>query len=90
MNDFILVAVPDGIDNLPQKYARLNLSEALLLGDVVIKLAPSHELHDDIDLPGLLNDLVDVDDVRVVQSHQDLYLVPHHVDGAVDLSKLGR
>lgn len=82
----IVVAVPDCIDDLPQKKACLHLPEVFLLCNMLIQLSPCHVLHHNVDLPRLLYNLVEVDDIGVLYPFENLYLVPDHVDGAIGLA----
>ena len=77
VDDAVGVAVPDRVHNLPKEDTSLHLTELPLLRDVFVELSPCHELHHYVDLPLPLNHVEDVDDVGVVQPHQDLNLVPH-------------
>lgn len=51
------------------------LGDAVSLPDVIIQLSALHVLQDQNYAILLLKDLVNVDDVRVVEPHQHLYLV---------------
>lgn len=90
MDDFVIVAVSHCIHYLPQKDACLYFPKTLFLSDMVVELSTGHILHDDVYPARLFDDLVDVDYVWVVQPHQDLDLVSHHVDGAVYFPALWR
>lgn len=51
------------------------LSDAVPLADVIIQFSALHVLQDQNNAILLLKDLVNVDNVRVVESHQHLYFI---------------
>ena len=93
MHDSELVDVLDAGDDLLEEAAALGLLDARLLDDVVEKLAAVRVLHDEVQLLGRLDDLVELDDVRVADHLQDLDLAGHalhvrHLADAVLLEDL--
>ena len=72
MHDAQLMQILDAADDLLEEFAGLGLLELLLFDDVVEELAAAHELHDQKQLLRRLDDLEQLDDVRVPDQLEDV------------------
>ena len=76
MDEVAVVHVLDGQRGLVEELEGLDLAEALVLVEVVEEVPVLGILQDDVDLLLLLEDLVELDDVRVAQPAVDEHLSP--------------
>lgn len=64
--------VLDACDNLVKELLGLRLLHSLILYDVIEELAAARILHDQVELLGSLDDLIELDDVRVPYELEDV------------------
>ena len=74
MNNTQLMKVLDASDYLMEEAASLRLLDSLALNDVVKELSSACVLHDQIELLRSLDDLVELDDVRMADELEDVDL----------------
>ena len=77
MHDPQFVNVLDGIQELMVHLRSLELVHSSVVNDVVEQFAVLHILHNQEKILGSLDDLVELDDVRVPHSLQDVDLPRH-------------
>ena len=73
MRDEVEVRIPDPADDLLEEGLRLILSDVVIL-DVVVQFPAVCELHDDEDVVGGVQHLVQLDDVLMTDKLEDLDL----------------
>ena len=83
MGDAESVASVHGHEHLPENAARLRLLQAAVRDDELEQLAARDKLGDEVDVSRLLDDLEQVDDVRVLDVLEDLDLARHALDIAL-------
>lgn len=83
VHDGVLVKVDDARDDLTEELACLRLGEPLLLDDVVEQLAALSVLHDKVERLRSLDDLIQLDYVRMFDEFKNLDLASHSLDIAL-------
>jgi len=84
------VYVLDAVEDLLEELAGFLLLEPLSLHDLVEEFTPTSLLDEEEEFVVILNDLLELDDVRVTQELQDVDLTGHtfHVCYLADLALL--
>mmetsp|Transcript_14620 Transcript_14620/g.34873 ORF Transcript_14620/g.34873 Transcript_14620/m.34873 type:complete len:309 (-) Transcript_14620:272-1198(-) len=76
VHDAVRMAVGERREDLLHDPRRVPLGELLLLDDAIKQLTTRTQLHDDVDVSGILEGLVQLDDVRMIQRLHDIDLRP--------------